>query len=504
MGPAGSKGGTPSAVRGGTDTRGRWTAQVEICTETGTALDDPHPSPPAQARAEAISANHTSVARLLAAGLLDGGPCGDGMTRALVYSHDTFGLGNVRRMLAVSEALLARDPNLSVLLVTGSPVAHSFRLPPRLDYIKLPCLTRVESERYEVKFLKTELDETIGLRSSMLLNAASRFKPDLVLVDKKPSGIRDELGAALQYLRRHLPRTRNVLVLRDILDSPEVTRRTWERGCYHALINEFYDQILVLGAREVFDAPREYHFPAGSTDKVRYCGYVPRSPGVMSRDEVRRALRLPDQDQLVLVTAGGGADGFRLLDTYLSGVARRGSAGKHSLVVAGPELPDAQRMQLARAAAQLPGVTLVEFLDDMMSYIGAADMVVSMGGYNTVCEILSARKRAVVVPRVRPVAEQGMRAERMARLGLFETIHPDELSPEGLFDAVERQLRAAQAGSAEYAGPDLVGLFESGDWAATLLRDVAWSREQPRPAVSRVVRLAGRPTRVNELAVAQA
>jgi predicted glycosyltransferase len=427
------------------------------------------------------------------------------MTRALVYSHDTFGLGNVRRMLAVSEALLARDPDLSVLLVTGSPVAHSFRLPDRLDYIKLPCLTRVASERYEVKFLKTGLDETIALRSSMLLNVASRFKPDLVLVDKKPSGIRDELRAALQYLRRHHPSTRNVLVLRDILDSPEVTRRTWERDRYHARIREFYDRILVLGAREVFDAPREYGFPASSTDKVQYCGYVPRSPGALPREEVRRVLRLRDQDQLVLVTAGGGGDGFRLLDTYLTGVARRGSAvGTHSLVVAGPELPDLQRAQLARAAAQLPGVTLVEFLDDMMSYIGAADVVVSMGGYNTVCEILSARKRAIVVPRVRPVAEQGMRAERMARLGLFETIHPDELGPDGLFDAVERQLRAARVGSAEYAGPDLVGLFETGDWAATLLRDVERSREQPRPAGTRILRLPGRRTWLRELAAARA
>jgi predicted glycosyltransferase len=427
------------------------------------------------------------------------------MTRALVYSHDTFGLGNVRRMLAVSEALLARDPDLSVLLVTGSPVAHSFRLPARLDYIKLPCLTRVNSERYEVKFLKTSLDETIGLRSSMLLDAASRFKPDLVLVDKKPCGIHDELRAALQYLRRHHPTTRNVLVLRDILDSPEVTRRTWERNGYHALIREFYDQILVLGAREVFDAPREYGFPAASTDKVQYCGYVPRSPGAMSREEVRRSLRLPDGEQLVLVTAGGGGDGFRLLETYLAGVARRGSGvGTHSLVVAGPELPDVQRAQLARAAAQLPGVTLVEFLDDMMSYIGAADTVVSMGGYNTVCEILSARKRAVVVPRVRPVAEQGMRAERMARLGLFETIHPDELGPDRLFDAVERQLRAARAGSAESAGPDLVGLFEAGDWAATLLRDVESSGDQPRPVASRIVRLPGRRSWFREHAAVRA
>jgi predicted glycosyltransferase len=40
-------------------------------------------------------------------------------------------------------------------------------------------------------------------------------------------------------------------------------------------------------------------------------------------------------------------------------------------------------------------------------------------------EILSLRKRAVVVPRTQPVEEQWIRAQRMAELGLFAAIHPD-------------------------------------------------------------------------------
>jgi len=71
------------------------------------------------------------------------------MRRLLVYSHDTFGLGNIRRMLAICEHLVETDVDLSILLVTGSPVIHNLRLPARLDYIKLPCLTRSDYENYD-------------------------------------------------------------------------------------------------------------------------------------------------------------------------------------------------------------------------------------------------------------------------------------------------------------------------------------------------------------------
>ncbi len=78
----------------------------------------------------------------------------------------------------------------------------------------------------------------------------------------------------------------------------------------------------------------------------------------------------------------------------------------------------------------------------MMAFLDAADVVVSMGGYNTICEILSLRKRAVIVPRIRPVCEQWIRAERMAARGLFRAIHPDRITPEILMKEVSAELSA--------------------------------------------------------------
>ena len=162
------------------------------------------------------------------------------MKRLMVYSHDTFGLGNIRRMLTICHYLLAHNEDLSILLVTGSPMIHSFRLPARLDYIKLPCLSRNAYEGYTVKSLGTEIDETMQLRSDLLLSAVRNFKPDVLLVDKKPYGVKRELESVLRYVRAHFPATKVGLILRDILDSPAATAQTWTTQNYYGAVRQFF------------------------------------------------------------------------------------------------------------------------------------------------------------------------------------------------------------------------------------------------------------------------
>ena len=201
------------------------------------------------------------------------------MKKILVYSHDTYGLGNIRRMLEISRYIVDHDPNVSILIVSGSPMLHAFRIPARIDYVKLPCLTRTRSGGYAVKFLDMGYEEMLKMRRNLILNAFVDFDPDLLLVDKKPLGISDELGPTLELAKRRGHRTRTTLVLRDILDSPEVTANVWRRNRYHEAVQNYYDQVLVLGSPTVFDVNREYEFPPETRAKVRYCGYVGTAPG---------------------------------------------------------------------------------------------------------------------------------------------------------------------------------------------------------------------------------
>ena len=362
--------------------------------------------------------------------------------KLMVYSHDAFGLGNIRRMLAICQSLIRTLPDASILVVSGSPAVHSLRLPAGVDYIKLPCIGRDQFGQLKARFLDLQTDEMVKLRSSLILAAAASFKPDLLLVDKKPTGLKGELQETLNHLRSCSPYTKRVLLIRDILDSPEATIDQWRQQGYYDQAELLYDQLWVVGSPDIFDLRQEYNFSQRLARKVRFCGYIRREPGLTSRSEMRQALGIQPDQPLVLVTPGGGGDGYHLVDTYLSGLA---ALPPHlrpkSLIISGPEMPCTQQQQLVERANTLPEAHIQEFTDDMMSYMDAADLVVSMGGYNTVGEILTLRKSAIVVPRIKPVEEQWIRAKRMAALNLFRAIHPDSLTPHGLMAAVLEKLK---------------------------------------------------------------
>jgi len=365
------------------------------------------------------------------------------MKRVLIYSHDTFGLGNIRRMLEIARHLVQSDPALSVLIITGSPMLHAFRIPDRIDYVKLPCLSRNTSGRYGARYLDMALEATVRLRGNLIRSTILDFEPDLILVDKKPFGVEDELSDALTALPQGHARPRMVLLLRDILDSPAATRRIWSKNRYFNAIDTHYDAVLVVGRPDVFDLRAEYGFPECTAGKVTFCGYIARPPGRRGRDDVRQSLGVAPERPLVLVTPGGGEDGDQLVSTWIEALEKT-PADQHprTHIVLGPEMADARRASLGARADRLASVTRQDFSDDMMSLMDAADVVVSMGGYNTVCEVLTLARRAVVVPRVRPVQEQCIRAERMAAMGLLRHIHPDALTPACLMQAVQTEIES--------------------------------------------------------------
>jgi len=361
--------------------------------------------------------------------------------KILIYSHDTFGLGNIRRMLEVANHLVQSSSDVSVLIITGSPMLHAFRIPPRIDYLKLPCLSRNVDGKYAARTLELSLAQAVRLRGNVIRSAVADFAPDLILVDKKPFGVEDELAVALEALPGGTQRPKLVLLLRDILDSPQSTTHIWHKNGYFEAVRAFYDQVLVVGCPEVFDLRREYAFPPSTAAKVQYCGYIARRPGRLPRDEVRRSLAVSDGEPLVLVTTGGGEDGFDLVDAALKGLrATEPERRPRTHIVCGPEMAAERRHDVAERVGALSRVSAQDFSDDMMSLIDAADVVVAMGGYNTVCELLTLRKRAVLVPRVKPGQEQCIRAERMAALGLLRMLHPDRLTPARLVEATQAEL----------------------------------------------------------------
>lgn len=368
--------------------------------------------------------------------------------KLLICSNETLGLGHLRRALRLSRFLEADLQDISILILTGSSMIHGFPLPPKVDLIKLPALSWQGGWVFNSKYLPLPFEEVKRLRERIILETALVYQPHLFLVDLFPPGIGGELLSTLRALKDGR-RTALAFGLRDVRDEPGLVQARWQADHTISVLEEFYDEIWVYGCQSLYDPIKEYQLPDTVAQKVRFCGYLGTEQPAASREETRRELGIAG-NRFVLVTVGGGGDGFPVLDAYLRALAvLPGKPGLFSLLVGGPDLPEAEQEVVRRRCEEMERVQperpvkFIGFSHRLLEYMAAADLVVSMAGYNTLVEILALEKRALVIPRIRHNLEQLIRASLFERLGLIQMLHPDHLSPQSLAEGLLAAFDAA-------------------------------------------------------------
>ena len=349
--------------------------------------------------------------------------------RILIYSHDSYGLGHLRRCMTLAQALSDRIPGAAILIVTGSPCATHFALPPGVEVVKLPSVTKDEDGRCVSRSLALGLPAVMRLRRSLLEESLRAFEPDVLVVDHRVVGLGGELTEVLAEARRRGVAT--VLGLRDVIDAPAAVAREWADPITRRALSESYDRICIYGWPTLFDHRSEYPLPRAVLDRVEFTGLVVRPP---PRQRIRP---LPASRQSVLVTVGGGQDGGESLMAYLESLALA-PFDWDTRLLCGPLLDVGSARELRRQARLLGRISVHEFKADVPRLLSECDAVVAMAGYNTTAEILQSGTPAVLLPRSFPRREQLIRAERLARLGLVECIPVP--TPETLRSAVERAL----------------------------------------------------------------
>jgi len=398
--------------------------------------------------------------------------------RLLIYTQDGLGLGHLRRASSLAAEFLGGDASGSVLTISDSPLGSLLRDVPHHDYLKLPSIVKAGPGDWHPHALPMTIREVRRLRSRLILDAATAFRPDVLLVDHMPHGALGELLPTLEALRDSP--TRIVLGVRDIIDDPAVVQRRWHaEGALDALAT-YYDQVLVYGSSSVFDLPTAYSWPAELMSMVRFCGYVCTPAPIVRRRLAARRLGVEPRGSLVVAMAGGGADGHAMMSTLVDAVPDICAAQPCTFViVTGPFMPEADRRDLKRRAAGLP-VRIRTMVGDPLRYVASADLVVAMAGYNTTMEVLRVGTPALLIPRRGPSAEQRMRARAFAERGWVSQLDPDDLDPGRLANSV---LRALDGGpSAASAPPDLGGLARAAralHSAALAARATVTSRRPP-------------------------
>ncbi|HJZ50207.1 MAG TPA: glycosyltransferase [Roseiflexaceae bacterium] len=384
--------------------------------------------------------------------------------RIMMYSQDGFGLGHMRRTSSIANQIAEMRSDAAILTMADSRLGQFFETSANHDYLKLPSILKAGPGDWRAVSLPLPFAEVSAMRREMIRSAVLTYQPHVLLVDHMPHGAMGELIPTLEALRAAGWPTRIVLGLRDILDAPEVVRRRWEvEGAYDA-IERYYDTVLVYGKREVFDLAEQYGFSSSVAERLRYTGYVctPQAPRYTAR---ARAKYIPGSDgetKLIVAMAGGGADAYPMMRALLEALPAIAARQKVFLaVVTGPFMPAEQRRDLEARAKGLPARVSLS-VNDTLSYIEAADLTIAMAGYNTTMEILRSGKRAFLIPRRGPSAEQRMRARLFAAQGWVEMIDPDDLDIANVAaqvcDALARgpRMNASQR-------PDMQGLMTAAD-----------------------------------------
>ncbi|MEE8143160.1 MAG: glycosyltransferase [Planctomycetota bacterium] len=395
--------------------------------------------------------------------------------RVALYSHDSYGLGHLRRTLVLAQALGNLETAVETLIVTGSPRALFFEAPPSVRIVPLPAVTKNAEGNYVSRNSSIPLQQTLRMRKGIIRHSVLSFRPHMLVVDHAPSGLRGELLPLLGDLRWR-GETELVLGLRDILDEPEQVIEDWSRNGIYRLLKSIYHHVWVYGTPQVFPIADLYRLPKEVKSRVEFLGYLGReaniTPECKKMSEGFSNSSLPH----LLCMVGGGGDGDVLAQIFLRMLAKRPGSWNGTLLT-GPFLARDKRNELVSQYGTFPHIQILRFTTHVERLIAGSDAIITMGGYNAVMEAVSWHKRTLVVPRVFPRREQWLRAQSFHRLGLVTALDPELLDAEELAQQVEMALEKPLPPTPAELGIPWQGAQNFAERVAALLGQRPWARK---------------------------
>ena len=354
--------------------------------------------------------------------------------KTVIYSQHVLGVGHYFRSLEICRALKGNE----VILVSGGPPVQT-PLPGHVRQLALPQL-QMDPEFKQLRNSATgvPVEEIKRRRTSLLWELLATERADALVVELFPFGrkaFRFELDPVLNAIRDgKLPACGVFSSVRDILVEKENAEKH-ERRVVKSL-NDCFDAVLVHGDSRLIGLERTFGLYAEIRIPVVYTGYISPAPPPGARARVRAELGIGDDRKLIVASAGGGSVGFRLLKTVLEAFELLPAAA-NLVLFTGPFMAPGQRRQLERLAGT--NAVVEAFTDDFISWLAAADLSVSMAGYNTTMNILSSGVAALVFPFDQN-REQRTRAQRLADLGALGLLEAEELHPQRLAERMTAAL----------------------------------------------------------------
>ncbi len=385
------------------------------------------------------------------------------MMKIIFYCQYVFGIGHLFRSLELVRALSNHD----VALVVGGPEVE-IDLPDHVKLVRLPALYM--DEKYTTLIPANpewSVAQIQHQRKEILFALFEQFRPDIFVVELFPFGrtiFGFELLPVLKAIRKGvLGAVKSVCSLRDVLvkkrDPIEYEERVLDS------LNELFDFLLIhsdgefLSLDETFSRSNEINIP------IFYTGFVTKKPARGSGKKIRETLGISTEEKLIVASAGGGRSGYKLLSSVVDAChLLRDSISVELEVFSGPFMDNNAFTQITAKSG--PGINVTRFTKHFLDYLQTADLSVSMAGYNTCMNILTTKVPALVWP-FSGDQEQGLRAERLSRLGAMTVLNDEDLRPERLAAMIGQGLAGKSQPSVSI---DLNGAVNTANWLESLMK----------------------------------
>ena len=343
------------------------------------------------------------------------------------YCQHVLGIGHFHRSLEICKALTAAGHEVS--MIVGGPETDTgatgmvslFRLAPLKMNDSFQELGPCDS--------KHSLDEIKRLRRKNLLAFVHSFQPDCLIIELFPFGrkaFRFELDPLLETLSSNRNRCLVFCSLRDILVEKAQGLEKFERRAV-ATLNRYFDGLLIHADRQFIKLEQTFGRTGEIKIPVHYTGFITPKPSPDCRSRIRHTLFGDEDQKLIVASIGGGSVGEELLLAAANGVELLVAEGRkyHLQIFTGPYCSKKTARKLKEM--ETDAITVQTFSETFVDWLAAADLSISMAGYNTCMNTVAARVPALMYPFSRN-REQRMR---------ISTLWPDgtsviELSPEDL------------------------------------------------------------------------
>ena len=353
------------------------------------------------------------------------------------YCQYVLGIGHFFRTLEISRALAEHE----ITLVTGGSDID-VELPEHIHEVGLPGL---EMDRdFKNLLAKNKADSIVQIkraRRQMLFDLYKKASPDVFIVELYPFGRRAfsfEIDPILKGIRYQILKPSQVICsLRDILVDRKKYQSSYESKVVD-LLNNYFDALLIhsdpslLKIDTTFSSIEQIRIP------VVYTGFVTSKPVPNARQHLRKKLGIEKNNKLIVASLGGGKVGRSLLQAVLDAFQLVDASHNCYLAVfTGPFMAQQDVDRLQKHSGKK--ISVARFTSEFLSYLAAADLSISMAGYNTCMNILAARVPALVRPFSQN-REQRFRAERLAEKGAVRVLNKHDLKPLRLANIIDQML----------------------------------------------------------------